>query len=194
MQIRTRMGISIDGFIATMDGLPAFVAMPGFVPHGSYDWPTFDAQIDAVIMGRAGLDAGLRNSDWPWPGKHIYVLTSKPVPAEVPAHVVVADSTPSGLLRKLQATEITGDTFLLGGRRTLHAFLSIDAIDRLELLQLPLVLGQGVPFSPPGTRRLSLHLREHHVFPDGTIYHAYQTVRTPSGADIPADAAPNSIV
>jgi dihydrofolate reductase len=193
MQIRTRMGISVDGFIATPDGLPAFVAMPGFVPHGSYDWSTFDAQIDAVIMGRAGLDAGLGNPDWPWPGKQIYVLTSKPIPAGVPADVVVADNTASGLLGKLQAAEITRDAFLLGGQRTLQAFLSIGAIDRLELLQLPIVLGQGVPFSPAGTPRLSLHLQEHHVFPDGTIHHVYQTVNAPSSVATRADAAPDSI-
>jgi hypothetical protein len=39
MQIRTRMGISVDGFIATTDGLPAFLAMPGFVPHGHTTGP-----------------------------------------------------------------------------------------------------------------------------------------------------------
>jgi hypothetical protein len=65
MQIRTRMGISVDGFIATVDGRPAFLAMPGFVPHGSYDWPAFNAQIDAVVMGRVGLDAGLQAGEWP---------------------------------------------------------------------------------------------------------------------------------
>ena len=32
MLIRTRMGVSTDGFIATPDGLPAFLAIRGFVP------------------------------------------------------------------------------------------------------------------------------------------------------------------
>jgi hypothetical protein len=52
MFIRTRMGVSVDGFVATPDGVPVFVVMPGFVPHESYDWPAFDEQIDAVVLGR----------------------------------------------------------------------------------------------------------------------------------------------
>jgi hypothetical protein len=98
MLIRTRTGISVDGFIATSDGTPVFGVMPDFVPHESYGWPEFDAQIDAVVVGRAALDAGLAASPWPWPGKQIFVLTSRPVPAEVPADVVIADNRPEGLL------------------------------------------------------------------------------------------------
>jgi dihydrofolate reductase len=173
MLIRTRMGVSVDGFIATPDGVPAFVVMPDFVPHESYDWPQFDEQIDAVVLGRVALDAGLGAKDWPWPGKQIFVLTSRPVPAEVPADVVVADDSPQGLLERLRTAGLARDAFLLGGRRTLHAFLALGAIDRLELLEFPVVLGEGVPFSPPGTAQLPLELKDHHAFPDGTIRHVY---------------------
>jgi dihydrofolate reductase len=171
--IRTRTGVSVDGFIATPDGVPAFVVMPDFVPHESYGWPEFDEQIDAVVLGRVALDAGLSASTWPWPGKQIFVLTSRPVPAEVPAEVVVADHSPQGLLERLRGAGLTRDAFLLGGRRTLHAFLALGAIDRLELLEFPVLLGDGVPFSPPGAPQRPLELEEHHAFPDGTIRHVY---------------------
>ncbi len=61
---------------------PVFVVMPDFVPHESCGWPEFDEQTDAVVLGRVALDAGLAASNWPWPGKQIFVLTSRPVPAE----------------------------------------------------------------------------------------------------------------
>jgi dihydrofolate reductase len=176
MLIRTRMGVSADGFIATPDGLPAFVAIPGFTPHGSYDWPVFNQQVEAVVMGRTGLDAGLGSGDWPWPGKQIYVLTSRPVPAGVPADVV-ADASPQGLLDRLRAADLTGDAFLLGGQRTLHAFLALGAIDRLEILKLPVLLGEGVPFSLPGAGRHLLRLEQHHAFTDGTVHLAYSFTR-----------------
>src|SRR5919197_4032118 len=156
MQIRTRVGMSIDGVIASPDGRPAFLAMPGFSPHSSYDWPAFDAQCDAVVMGRVPLEAGLGASEWPWPGKQIFVLTSKPLPDGIPADVVVADDTPAGLLAKLQAAQLGGDAFLLGGQRTLQAFLALGAIDRLEILELPVLLGEGVPLSPPGAPQVAL--------------------------------------
>jgi dihydrofolate reductase len=173
MLIRTRTGVSADGFIATTDGVPVFVVMPDFVPHESYGWPEFDEQIEAVLLGRVALDAGLAASTWPWPGKRVFVLTSRPVPAEVPADVVVADHTPQGLLERLRAAGLTGDTFLLGGRSTLHAFLALGAVDRLELLEFPVLLGDGVPLSRPGAPQRPLELEEHHAFPDGTIRHVY---------------------
>ena len=173
MLIRTRMGVSADGFIATPDGIPAFVAIPGFVPHGSYDWPKFSQQCKAVILGRAALDAGLQADDWPWPGMHVYVLTSRSVPATVPADVVVSDPSPEGLLHQLRAADLAGDAFLLGGRRTLHAFMALGAIDELGLLELPVLLGEGVPFSPPGTPQRHLRLQHHRAFPNGTVYHVY---------------------
>jgi dihydrofolate reductase len=174
MLIRTRMGVSVDGFIATPDGVPVFVAMPGFVPHESYGWPEFDEQIDAVVLGRFALDAGLAANEWPWPGKQIFVLTSRPIPPDVPADVVVADPRPRGLLERLRAAGLTRDAFLLGGRSTLDAFLELGAIDRLELLELPILLGDGVPFSLYGSPQRRLELEEHHAFPDGTIRHVYR--------------------
>ena len=174
MLIRTRMGVSVDGFIATPDGVPVFVAMPGFVPHESYGWPEFDEQIDAVVLGWFALDAGLAANEWPWPGKQIFVLTSRPIPPDVPADVVVADPRPRGLLEQLRGAGLTRDAFLLGGRSTLDAFLELGAIDRLELLELPILLGDGVPFSLYGSPQRRLELEEHHAFPDGTIRHAYR--------------------
>lgn len=174
MLIRTRMGISADGFIATADGIPAFVTIPGFVPHGSYDWPVFSRQCQAVVLGRAALDAGLASGDWPWPGMHTYVLTSRPVPSDVPADVVVSDPTPEGLLRRLRSAGLTGDAFLLGGRRTLQAIMAAGGIDKLELLKLPVLLGDGVPFSPPGATQRRLRLDSPpRAFPDGTVHLTY---------------------
>ena len=32
MRIRTHIGVSVDGFVATSDGCPAVLSMPEFVP------------------------------------------------------------------------------------------------------------------------------------------------------------------
>lgn len=177
MLIRTRMGVSVDGFIATPDTYPAFLAVPGFIPHESYDWPAFNQQTEAVVMGRTGLDAGLQSRDWPWPGKQIYVLTSRLLPADVPADVVVASASPRVLIDRLRAANLTGDAFLLGGQRTLQAVLALGAIDRLEILKLPVLLGEGVPFSLPGASRHLLRLEQHHAFADGTVRLTYTFAR-----------------
>ena len=173
MLVRTRLGVSVDGFIAFSDGRPTFLAMPDFSPHTSYGWPEFDEQCEAVVMGRVPLDAGLQASTWPWPEKQIYVLTSRPLPAGIPADVVVADDSPAGLLDKLRGAGLDRDAFLLGGRRTLNAFLELGAVDRLELLVFPVILGDGVPFSLPGSASRPLRLAQHRSHSDGTLHSVY---------------------
>ena len=80
MLIRSRMGVSADGFVATPDGLPALLALPGFVPGESHGHPEFIAGCDAVVMGRSTFLPALGAPSWSWPGLQIYVLTSSPLP------------------------------------------------------------------------------------------------------------------
>jgi hypothetical protein len=39
MQIRTHIGVSVDGFVASADRRPAVLSMPDFVPHESHGYP-----------------------------------------------------------------------------------------------------------------------------------------------------------
>jgi hypothetical protein len=53
MLIRSRTGISADGFVANSDGVPAIALMADFVPGSSHGFPEFISGCDAVVMGRA---------------------------------------------------------------------------------------------------------------------------------------------
>jgi hypothetical protein len=100
MLIRTRTGVSVDGFIATPDGLPVFVLMPDFLPHESYGWPEFDEQIDAVVLGCVALAAGLAAKTWALGAEADLRADLAAVPADVPADVVVAEESPQGQRRR----------------------------------------------------------------------------------------------
>jgi hypothetical protein len=39
VKIRTHMGVSVDGFVATADGWPVLLSMPGFAGRESYGLP-----------------------------------------------------------------------------------------------------------------------------------------------------------
>ncbi|HWE64690.1 MAG TPA: dihydrofolate reductase family protein [Chloroflexota bacterium] len=173
MLIRARIGVSVDGFIATPDGRPAILAMPDFVPGVSYGHPEFIEQCDAVVMGRTTFEPALQAPRWPWPGKQVYVLTSRPLPAEAPADVIVSNGGASELLEQLRAACLARDVHVLGGSRTIQAFRALGALDRLEILALPILLGDGIPLSPPGTPPLPLQLDGHRTFPGGTIELVY---------------------
>jgi dihydrofolate reductase len=173
MQIRTHIGISVDGFVATTDGRPALLSMPDFVPGHSHGHPEFIAGCEAVVMGRTTFDPALEAPTWPWPDLRVYVLTSRPLPRKLRAPVISAP-TASGLLEQMHRDGVEGDTHLVGGPRTIHAFREIGALDRLELVILPIVLGAGIPLSPPDTKPIGLALDSQRTFPDGSIELAYR--------------------
>jgi hypothetical protein len=55
----------------------------------------------------------------------------------------------------------------------IHSLLAHGAIDRLGILALRIVFGDGLPLSPPGTPLRRLRLERHEPFPDGTVYLEY---------------------
>ena len=196
MLIRTHVGVSLDGFLATPDGLPAWDAVPTFGP-GSHGYAEVSEQCEAVIVGRTSFDQGCRDwltDGWPWPGKRVYVLTSRPLPADVPAGVIAATGGPAVLLGQLREAGLAGDAQLLGGARTIQAFLEIGAVDRLGMVVLPVRLERGIPLfatertafssdawaasqaSPSGAApRPLLRLERHRAFPDGAVELVYRT-------------------
>ena len=193
-QMRTRVGVSLDGFIATPDGMPAWDAMPAF-SSGSYGIAEFMKQCGAVVMGRTSFDQGFQEwlADWPYKNQQVYVLTSRPLPANVPASVFASKGGPAGVLKQLNAAHFKGDVELLGGSRTIQAFLKLAAIDELGICVLPVLFGKGIPFfavelatfsekawakakiSPPkaASSRPLFQLDRKRAFPDGAIELVY---------------------
>ncbi|HEY7429666.1 MAG TPA: hypothetical protein VH641_02920 [Streptosporangiaceae bacterium] len=52
MKIRTRMGISADGYVTTPAGWPAQTADPAFVPGQSHGIQEFLEGCEVALMGR----------------------------------------------------------------------------------------------------------------------------------------------
>jgi dihydrofolate reductase len=131
-------------------------------------------------MGRDTFVPALGSPEWPWKGLQVFVLTSRPLPDGTPDGVVAAQGGPAGLLEQLRSRGSDGDVHLVGGPRTIQAFRDLGALDRLELVVLPILLGAGVPLSPAstspaGTAPLPLRLDSTRRFPDGSVELAYAT-------------------
>ena len=196
MLIRTHVGVSLDGFVATPDGLPAWDAMPTFGP-GSHGNDEFSEQCDAVVIGRTTFDQGFPEHwlpNWPYAGKQVYVLTTRPLPAKaIEMGIVASRGGPAGLVEQLRGAGLAGDVHVLGGPRTIQAFLELGVLDRLGMVVLPVLLGKGIPLfaieptsfsseawaaslaSPPAaTSRPPLQLDRHRAFPDGAVELVYR--------------------
>jgi dihydrofolate reductase len=175
MLIRSRMGVSVDGFVATPDGAPALLAMPGFVPGQTHGYPEFIENCDAVVMGRNSFVPALGAPSWPWPGLQVFVLTSSPLPDGTPEDVVPSRGGVAGLVGQLRSRGSDRDVHLVGGVRTIRAFHEAGALDRLEIVVLPVLLGEGVPLSPAGAPPVPLNLlRSGRRFPDGSVELVYE--------------------
>jgi dihydrofolate reductase len=156
MQIRTRMCMSADGYIATSDGWPAQLAVPGWDPD-SYGFVEFQARCDAVLMGRTTFEPALGADEWPWRDVDVFVLGSHR-PAGTPDEVVV-ESNPIRLLEQVRAANRGGDIHLIGGPRTIETFRQLAALDEIGLLVLPVLLGEGMQLTPAVSTEASLMLK-----------------------------------
>lgn len=171
MHIRTRMCISLDGCVTTPDGLPVQLADPAFTPGESYGFPEFQQTCDAVLMGRTTFEPALGSPRWPWPNLEAFVLGSHR-PAGTPDHVVV-DDDPARLLDKVRAANRGGDVHLVGGPRMVETVRALGALDKLGLIVLPFLMGEGMRLTPPVSTDAGLTLESEHALPGGPVELVY---------------------
>ena len=171
MRIRAYIGLSVDGFVAGRDGTPAWGDRD---PH-RYGYGDFIQQISVAVMGRATFDQAIRwfGVDWPWKGKEVYVLTSRPLPADSPQDTTAWRESPAALLVHLRSMRRDGDIWVVGGPRTIRAFHDPGALDVIQLIVLPILLGDGIPLFAPGAPPRTLRLEAEKVFADGTVELVY---------------------
>lgn len=177
MRIRTHTGLSLDGYMASADGMPVWNAVSTFVPGQSHGYAEFLEQIEAVVIGRTTFDFGhsfwTEQSLWPWTNLRVYVLSSRPLPEKVHDGVVAAPSGPAALVEQVRGAGLRRDVQVLGGPRVIQAFLDLGAIDELGLVILPIMLGEGVPLFAQDAVRRPLRLERQRAFPDGAVQLVY---------------------
>jgi dihydrofolate reductase len=171
MQIRTRLCISADGYVTTPDGKPVQLADPAFVPGESYGFPEFQQSCDAVLMGRTTFEPALEADRWPWPKLDVFVLGSHR-PNGTPEDVIV-DSEPERLLEKLRDADRGGDVHLVGGPRTIETYRALGALDKLGLILLPILVGEGMRLTPSLSTDAELTLESERALPGGPVEIVY---------------------
>jgi dihydrofolate reductase len=182
MRIRARMSMSADGYVTTPGGWPALTADRAFVSGESHGFPEFIKGCEAALMGRTTFEPALTNNRWPWPNLNVFMLGSQR-PAGTPDHVV-SDSDPARLLEKLRAANQGGDVHLIGGPRTLETFRALGALDTLELVVLPLLLGGGMQLTPSLHPDAELTFQRERALPGGSVEIVYAV--SGRASDLPA--------
>jgi len=171
MQIRARMSMSADGYVTTPDGWPSLTADPAFVGGESHGIREFLEDCEQALMGRVTFEPALTHHRWPWPSLNVFVLASQR--PEATPDDVVTDSDPERLLEKLRAANHGGDVHLVGGPRTIETYRALGALDKLELVVLPLLFGGGMRLTPSLSVDTELAFESERALPGGSVEIVY---------------------
>jgi dihydrofolate reductase len=170
VKIRTRLCVSLDGYVTTPDGWPAQLADPAWSPE-AYGFREFQEACDAVLMGRTTFEPALGAGTWPWPGLDVFVLASHR-PEGTPEHVTV-DADPERLLERVREANRGSDVHLVGGPRTIETFRQLGALDLLGLIVVPVLLGGGMQLTPSLASDTQLTFESEHPLPSGAVEIVY---------------------
>jgi dihydrofolate reductase len=171
------LGMSVDGFIARLDGDIDWLtgaAEAGGPPDdgagGDFGFTDFVSGIDALVMGRSTYEVIAPIDEWPYQGKPVHVLSTTLSPGADPRITVhrsfdeaVGALTAAGYRR-----------VYVDGGRTVHDFLRAGLIADLTLSRVPVLIGTGhTPFGElPADVQLE-HVRTR-TFPGGMVQSTYR--------------------
>ena len=171
MKVSVFVGTSVDGFIARanddLDWLP---------PAGNPSYDAFMATVDALVMGRKTFEKVLTLGTWPYRGKPVFVLSSRPLelPA-LPGAVVEQESgTPPEILSRLAGRGVR-HVYLDGGI-TIQRFLQAGLVHHLIITRVPVLIGEGIPLFGPLQRDVRLKHIATHPYDSGLVQSEYLVV------------------
>ena len=86
---------------------------------------------------------------------------------------MVTESDPARLLERVRKANRGGDVHLVGGPRTVETFRALGALDKLGLIVLPLLVGDGMRLTPPLDPDTPLTLESERALSGGAVEIVY---------------------
>lgn len=150
--------VSIDGFIAGPGDAMEWI-FESLAPDGD-DVAAIAAETGAMLVGRRTYDVGRRieaaepgGADYPSSGP-TFLLTHRPPDPPDPGVTVLTGDIGDAVATALDAAG-GKNVELLGADVAAQAF-GRGLVDEVLVYVIPVVLGEGVPFSPAGSTRVDL--------------------------------------
>ena len=171
MTVSVFIGISVDGFIARPNGDLDFLPAGGGEPHG---YNEFMASVDALVIGRKTFETVLNFAVWPYGGKRVVVLSSKPVDLSAARGEFVEQMAgpPAEIVSKLAASG--AHNLYVDGGITVQRFLRAGLVQRLIITRVPVLIGDGIPLFGALASDLHLcHVATQH-YPSGLVKSEYR--------------------
>lgn len=162
---RVFIGVSLDGFIARLDGDIGWLTDPPPRRHIDVDsshqaesWETFFPSVDHVVMGRGTYETVSAFDEWPYAGKRVLVLSTSMVGQDDRVSVVRTLDEAREALSQGEARQVYVD-----GGQVIQTFLRHGLIDELTVSHAPVLIGSGIPLFGRLQRDVHLTLRASHA-------------------------------
>jgi dihydrofolate reductase len=168
------LGISLDGYIARLDGSVDFL----FTPK-DYSMGPFFKIIDTAIMGRKTYEVGLKMGGASAFGgsSMTYFVMSRTLPPGERGGVIFTDQSPAELIAQFRKHP-GKNIWHMGGGELAREFLKADLVDEIYLGVVPVLLGEGLPLFPGRFPQRNFTLLENKSFSKGLIALKYKRVRS----------------
>jgi len=173
MIVSVFIGTSVDGFIARHNGSYDFLPEGGGELHG-YD--EFMASVDTLVIGRKTFEAVLALPAWPYDGKNVVVLSSKPVDfSGVRGHTIQhMGGSPAAIVATLAAKG--AQHVYVDGGITIQRFLRDGLVQRLIITRVPVLIGEGIPLFGSLPRDLRLRHVATQQYKSGLVKSEYHVI------------------
>lgn len=169
MRASVFVGTSLDGFIARADGTYDFLPTGGGEPHGYREF--FDS-VDDLVIGRKTFETVLAFETWPYEGKPVFVLSSRPLArAPLRARVERLSGEPAAIVSQLEVRGIRH--IYVDGGFTIQQFLAAGCIERVMITRVPVLIGTGISLFGPLPHDLVLKHVATRQFPSGLVQSEY---------------------
>jgi len=173
MIVSVFIGTSVDGFIARQNGSYDFLPEGGGEPHG-YD--EFMASVDTLVIGRKTFEAVLALPAWPYGGKNVVVLSSKPVDCSgVRGHTIQHMAGPPVEIVAAVAAKGAQHVYVDGGI-TIQRFLRDGLVQRLIITRVPVLIGERIPLFGSLPRDLRLRHVATQQYNSGLVQSDYHVI------------------
>lgn len=171
MKASVFVGVSVDGFLARLDGGLDFLPEDA-EPHG-YD--EFMASVDALVIGRKTFETVLGFGTWPYGEKPVIVLGTRPLaPAPAGAIVEHMSGDPADIVAQCASRGLKH--IYVDGGITIQRFLAAGLIQRLIVTRVPVLIGAGIPLFGALPRDIVLQHVATRQYPSGLVQSEYVVV------------------
>jgi len=160
------VGVSVDGFLARLDGSFDFLEAGGGEAHG---FEEFLATVDVLVMGRMTYEVVRAFTEWPYGDRPVFVLSTNALPAD--ARIERLEGEPRDILARLEARGFK-HVYVDGGL-TIQRFLRAGAIDRLVVTRVPVLIGTGIPLFGPTEKDILLRHVATRAYSTGLVQSEY---------------------